>query len=69
VTAILTAVSHTFALGFSRQLASNPNISTLLGTTPQLVVQPIAFTIDDLRPFDVPVYALGSVPDIRHPLS
>jgi len=55
VTAILTAVSHTFALDFSRRLASTPNISTLLGTIPQLVVQPIAFTLDDLRPFDVPV--------------
>ncbi|OAX42269.1 hypothetical protein K503DRAFT_375112 [Rhizopogon vinicolor AM-OR11-026] len=55
VSSILTTISYTFALNFSQRLASTPNISTLLGTAPELVVQPMAFMIEDLRPFNVPV--------------
>ncbi|KAG1734751.1 uncharacterized protein EDB91DRAFT_586266 [Suillus paluster] len=55
VTSILTNVSHTFALSLSQRLASRPDISTLLQTAPQLVIQPLAFVVNDLRPFDAPV--------------
>ncbi|KAG1815950.1 uncharacterized protein BJ212DRAFT_203601 [Suillus subaureus] len=57
VTSILTIVSHTFALFSSQRLASRSDISTLLQIAPQLVIQPLAFTIHDIRPFNVPVAA------------
>ncbi|KAG1775322.1 hypothetical protein EV702DRAFT_973142 [Suillus placidus] len=55
VTSILTTISHTFALSSSQRLASRSDISTLLQSVPQLVIQPLAFTINDIRPFNVPV--------------
>ncbi|KAG1881436.1 hypothetical protein C8R48DRAFT_586993 [Suillus tomentosus] len=55
VISILTNISHTFSLSFSQLLASRSDISTLLQTAPILVIQPLAFTINDLRPFNVPV--------------
>ncbi|KAG2368326.1 hypothetical protein BDR07DRAFT_1391088 [Suillus spraguei] len=55
VTSILTTTSYTFALSSSQSLALRSDISTLLKTAPLLVIQPLAFTIDDLRPFNVPV--------------
>ncbi|KAG2345658.1 hypothetical protein BDR05DRAFT_930307 [Suillus weaverae] len=55
VTSILTTISHIFALSSSQRLASRSNISTLLQTAPQLVIQPLDFTIKDIRPFNVPV--------------
>ncbi|KAG0706105.1 hypothetical protein DFH29DRAFT_903615 [Suillus ampliporus] len=57
VTSILTNISHTFALSLSQPLALRSDISTLLRTAPQLVIQPLAFTIHDIRPFNVPVAA------------
>jgi hypothetical protein len=57
VTLILTTISHSFALSFSQYLASRSDISTLLRTAPELVVQPLSFTINDIRPFNVPVAA------------
>ncbi|KAG1829083.1 hypothetical protein EV424DRAFT_459316 [Suillus variegatus] len=55
VISILTNISHTFSLSFSQLLASRSDISTLLQTAPILVIQPLAFTINDIRPFNVPV--------------
>ncbi|KAG1890397.1 hypothetical protein F4604DRAFT_1568022 [Suillus subluteus] len=57
VTSILTTITYTFSLSFSRGLASRSDISTLLQTAPQLVIQPLAFIISDIRPFNVPVAA------------
>ncbi|KAG2043585.1 hypothetical protein BDR03DRAFT_996313 [Suillus americanus] len=57
VTSILNTISYTFSLSSSQRLASRSDISTLLQTAPQLVIQPLAFTINDIRPFNVPVAA------------
>ncbi|KAG1878115.1 hypothetical protein DFJ58DRAFT_902993 [Suillus subalutaceus] len=57
VTSTLTTITYTFSLSFSQGLASRSDISTLLQTAPQLVIQPLAFTINDIRPFNVPVAA------------
>ncbi|KAG2150475.1 hypothetical protein DEU56DRAFT_780199 [Suillus clintonianus] len=54
-TSILTTISHTFSLSLSQRLALRSDISTLLQTAPQLVIQPLAFIIYDIRPFNVPV--------------
>ncbi|KAG1802704.1 uncharacterized protein HD556DRAFT_1331824 [Suillus plorans] len=55
VISILTNISHIFSLSNSQLLASRSDISTLLQTAPLLVIQPLAFTINDIRPFNVPV--------------
>ncbi|KAG1770436.1 hypothetical protein EDD22DRAFT_865941 [Suillus occidentalis] len=52
---ILTAISHTFSLSSAQRLASRSDISTLMQTAPLLVIQPLGFTINDIRPFNVPV--------------
>ena len=38
----------------AKQIASNPNISTLLSTAPALVTRPLYYTVSNLHPFDVP---------------
>ncbi|KAJ7627848.1 hypothetical protein DFH06DRAFT_1103085 [Mycena polygramma] len=55
VTAQLDAITYEFALLFLKNISSLPNVGTLLSTAPQLGVQPIFYTVDNLRPFDVPV--------------
>ncbi|KAG1737631.1 hypothetical protein EDB19DRAFT_1928366 [Suillus lakei] len=57
VLSILTTISNKFSLSNSERLALRSDISTLLQTAPVLVIQPLSFTVHDLRPFDVPVAA------------
>jgi hypothetical protein len=49
-------ISQSFANQYAKQLATNPNISLLLSNSPQIITQPLYYTIDNLRPFNVPVY-------------
>ncbi|KAF8181216.1 hypothetical protein K438DRAFT_1976312 [Mycena galopus ATCC 62051] len=51
VTAQLEAISHQFTLQFLQEISSSTSVTTLLSKAPQ----PIYYTIDNLRPFDVPV--------------
>ncbi|KAJ7685788.1 hypothetical protein DFH06DRAFT_1277938 [Mycena polygramma] len=55
VPAQLEAITHQFTLQFIKNISSSPNVATLLSAAPQLIAQPIYFTVDNLRPFDVPV--------------
>ncbi|KAJ6480711.1 hypothetical protein C8R47DRAFT_1322364 [Mycena vitilis] len=55
VTAQLGTITSQFALLFLKNISSLPNIGTMLSKAPQLGVQPISYTVDNLRPFDVPV--------------
>ncbi|KAJ7347373.1 hypothetical protein DFH08DRAFT_159896 [Mycena albidolilacea] len=55
VAAHLDAITHQFTLQFVKNMSSSANVANLLSTTPQLVARPIYYTIDNLRPFDVPV--------------
>ncbi|KAF7364308.1 DUF3533 domain-containing protein [Mycena sanguinolenta] len=55
VTGELEAITQQFALQFLKNISSSSNIGTLLSTAPQIVVRPIYYTVDNLRPFDVPV--------------
>ncbi|THV04749.1 hypothetical protein K435DRAFT_714295 [Dendrothele bispora CBS 962.96] len=55
VQGLLGAVAENFANQFAKQLSSSSNLSTLLSNAPQIVTQPISYTIDNLHPFDVPV--------------
>ncbi|KAJ6480803.1 hypothetical protein C8R47DRAFT_1197934 [Mycena vitilis] len=55
VAAQLEAISRQFTLQFIKNISSSPNVATLLSAAPQLVAQPIDFTVDNLRPFDVQV--------------
>ncbi|KZT22868.1 hypothetical protein NEOLEDRAFT_1157587 [Neolentinus lepideus HHB14362 ss-1] len=53
---ILQQVSLRFALQFTQQLASSGvNITSLAAIAPSTIVQPIGYTMDNVRPFDVPV--------------
>ncbi len=58
VQSFLDATCHSFAQTFAAQLAStDTDVAALLDAAPQVITQPLAYTIDNLRPFDVPVYA------------
>lgn len=54
---ILVQACQTFAIHNAKSLAANTSISliNLLATAPTVVTQPLFYTIDNLRPFDVPV--------------
>ncbi|KAE9396701.1 hypothetical protein BT96DRAFT_958115 [Gymnopus androsaceus JB14] len=56
VEAALISITQSFALQFATELAStSSNLTNLLANAPQTVTQPISFTVDNLRPFDIPV--------------
>ncbi|KAF8915948.1 hypothetical protein CPB85DRAFT_1217167 [Mucidula mucida] len=56
VQSFLDATCHSFAQTFAAQLAStDTDVAALLDAAPQVITQPLAYTIDNLRPFDVPV--------------
>ncbi|TRM69268.1 hypothetical protein BD626DRAFT_391845 [Schizophyllum amplum] len=48
-------LSRQFAQQTAKQLANSDNIANILSNAPQLITQPLSFTLDNLRPFDVPV--------------
>ncbi|KAJ7929153.1 hypothetical protein B0H13DRAFT_2652668 [Mycena leptocephala] len=50
----LEAVSHQFAVQFTKNLTSS-NVANLLSAAPELIVRPIYYSINNIRPFDVPV--------------
>ncbi|GLB37060.1 putative protein of unknown function (DUF3533) [Lyophyllum shimeji] len=50
----LNQVSHDFAIDLFKDMASNSSIR-LASITPEALVRPVYFTIQNLRPFDVPV--------------
>jgi hypothetical protein len=54
--ASLRKISQSFALQFANQLASSSNLTLLLSISPQTVITPIWYTINNLVPFNVPVY-------------
>ncbi|RDB27751.1 Nitrosoguanidine resistance protein SNG1 [Hypsizygus marmoreus] len=51
----LAAISQSYATQAVGQIINSPNLQALLRTSPQTVVAPISYTIDNLRPFDQPV--------------
>lgn len=55
ITAQLDTIAQTFALQIAKNVSSLPNLSTLLSTAPQVVTRPVGYTVNNLRPFDVPV--------------
>ncbi|KAJ3777776.1 hypothetical protein FB446DRAFT_633441 [Lentinula raphanica] len=56
VQAVLISTAAKFAQTYATELASSSsNITNLLVNAPQIVTQPISFTINDLKPFDIPV--------------
>jgi hypothetical protein len=62
VEATMIRISQTFSIQSAKQFASNSNISELLANSPQTITQPLSHTVNNLRPFDVPVYAFNAVP-------
>ncbi|PBK93451.1 hypothetical protein ARMGADRAFT_929201 [Armillaria gallica] len=53
----LAAISQAFAQIFLRQvgLSSSNSLASISTTAPQILTEPISYTIDNLRPFDIPV--------------
>ncbi|KIK68776.1 hypothetical protein GYMLUDRAFT_154334 [Collybiopsis luxurians FD-317 M1] len=52
----LLAISQSFARNFATQVASSTsNLTNILANAPQVITEPISFTIDNLKPFDIPV--------------
>ncbi|KAJ7154103.1 hypothetical protein C8R46DRAFT_1006043 [Mycena filopes] len=51
----LDALTYQFGLQFAKNMSSLPNIASIISTAPQLISRPIYYTVDNLRPFDVPV--------------
>ncbi|KAJ6534000.1 hypothetical protein DFH09DRAFT_1180836 [Mycena vulgaris] len=55
VSSQLSKVSRTFALEFARNISLSSNTSALLSVAPQIITEPIGFTVNNIRPFDVPL--------------
>ncbi|KAJ7594076.1 hypothetical protein C8J56DRAFT_1002071 [Mycena floridula] len=55
VQSALAQITAGLALQFSKQLSSSASLGQLLSTAPQLIIAPVGFTINNLRPFDIPV--------------
>lgn len=53
----LAAISQVFAQAFLRQVGSSSSntLASISTTAPQILTEPISYTIDNLRPFDIPV--------------
>jgi hypothetical protein len=55
---VLGEVTESFNTQYIQSIpGKSSNLTTLLLNAPQLVSQPISYTIDNIRPFDVPVAA------------
>ena len=52
----LQQLSQWFARQFAQQLSNQTNLQQILSQAPNIVTQPLGYTIDNLRPFNVPVY-------------
>lgn len=50
---LMNMAAKVFGDQHAQQLASNPNISTLLSTAPGVMTQPMYYTLINIRPFDV----------------
>ncbi|THH18740.1 hypothetical protein EW146_g2279 [Bondarzewia mesenterica] len=58
IVALMDGTSRSFATGFARQLASSgQNTTNLAANAPQILTNPLSYTIFNARPFDVPVAA------------
>ena len=66
---VLQSTMQQIAAQFSRQtaaqVANSTNISEILSNAPQLITQPVSYTLVNIRPFDVPVYAHRVMPTLR----
>lgn len=54
----MATISQSFAQWFGTQIAASSSsdaLASILQTAPQIVTEPISYTIDNLRPFNVPV--------------
>ena len=52
-----------FALQFAEELiAGSQNVTNLLRNAPKIVTRPLSYTINNMRPFDVPVYVYSTYP-------
>ena len=56
----LAAISASFALEISKSIANASTLSTLMETSPQTITTPISYTVDNLVPFDIPVFVKPS---------
>ncbi|KAG5641494.1 hypothetical protein DXG03_005091 [Asterophora parasitica] len=54
--AVLNKICQSFALRAGAQIQATSNLPALLSTSPQTIVTPIWYTLNNLRPFNQPVY-------------
>lgn len=52
---VLSVISEQFAAQFVKQISNQTTLPQLLNNAPQVVVSPLGYTIQNLRPFDIPV--------------
>ncbi|KDQ49509.1 hypothetical protein JAAARDRAFT_42827 [Jaapia argillacea MUCL 33604] len=56
INGVLQSFSQQFAIQFAHQLVSqNVNVTAILTNAPNIITQPVYYTIDNIRPFNVPV--------------
>ncbi|KAK0454815.1 hypothetical protein EV421DRAFT_1759383 [Armillaria borealis] len=48
-------IVHNFAVEIAAEIQAQNNLTALLSVSPSTLVQPIYYTLDNVRPFDVPV--------------
>ncbi|KAJ7645995.1 hypothetical protein DFH06DRAFT_997973 [Mycena polygramma] len=55
VSSQLETTTRSFALAFARNISQTFNTTALLSIAPQIITEPIYYSTDNVRPFDVPV--------------
>ena len=53
----LQTISAQFALSYVKTLSTRQNLAAIVSQAPQLLTQPMSFTVHNLRPFDIAVAA------------
>ena len=60
---VLDGAAEAFALQFAGELITgSQNVTNLLRNAPKIVTRPLSYTINNIRPFDVPVYVYSTCP-------
>ena len=55
----MDGISQAIAIQVAQRASSLSTLTSILTTSPQTIVAPVSYQIDNLAPFDMPVYVPG----------
>ena len=58
----MDGISKAIAIQVAQRASSLSTLTSILTTSPQTIVLPVSYRIDNLAPFDMPVYVVLSFP-------